>query len=57
MWKSSLAEPIGGGTPDDNVVEVAELATGQFQLNLKQGEGISPFQAYSAAVALIIAVG
>ena len=57
MWKGSLAEPIGGGTPDDNVVEVAELATGQFQLNLKQGEGISPFQAYSAAVALIIAAG
>ena len=48
QWKDALA--TGRTTADDNIVEFAQLESGERQLNFR-GDVVSPFQALGVAVA------
>lgn len=50
QWKDALV--TGSTTPDKNIVEFAELESGERQLNFR-GDAVTPFQALGVAVAYL----
>ena len=61
MWETTPMTGSVSGNVDDNVVEMARVGPNEFQLNLRTGDdadygpGLSPFQAFAAAIGSIIA--